>query len=659
MNSTPSSKEEIIRRFATDRQLAHAILFAHRHPDESPPFHGKVVDLWHSASKRVLTEVFRGGAKSTLAEEAIVIMACMREVHNVVIGGENEPRAIERLGAIKHEFETNDYIPELFGNLVGATWAERKIVLTNGVCIQALGRGQSMRGVKYLDQRPDLFFGDDLEDEEAVATPEAREKFMRWLLRVVIPALAPGARMRIAGTRLDPESAIVKISQWPDWEKTRIPWEYKDKDTGERRATWPARFPLEHIDTTREQFAQAGDLNGYQREYMCEALDPGSQNFTPDMIKIEPTPRTWQATYAFVDPARTTNKVTSAHTGWCVWSWVGNKMIVWDAGGELWMPDKIVDQLFVIDDAYSPIDIGVEEDGLNEFIMQPIRAEQVRRGYMLPVRALRAPREMNKQSFIKGLQPFFKAGEVVFAKPLPVLEQQLLAFPTGRVDVPNALAYALRMRPGAPVYESFGVQHITETLPVMPRAPLWLALGGTSQFTTAALCQFVDGAVHVLWDSVREGDPGATLHDMVQAANLYAGRALTYVAGPAHFSDHDTVGMRGAARKIPIELRKGVAETSGRDEVRALLKKQVRGMPALRIAHQARTTLNAFAGGFAYEVQKNGMLGDFPRNGMHRTLVEGIETFAGLLRVADVDADQNRNYDYTPDGRRYLSALAR
>ena len=657
MFSTSDPREDLILALGRDRRLAHATLFGHRHPDETPSFHYEAIDLWHSAHPRVLTEMFRGAGKSTLAEEAVVTMACLREVKNVVIGGENEPRAIERLASIKHEFETNDFIRELFGDLVGPTWAERKIILANGTIIHALGRGQSMRGTKYLDQRPDLFFGDDLEDEEAVSTPEARDKFMRWFMRVVMPALDPHARVRIAGTRLDPESLVVKLASFPNWRCTRIPWEHKDPETGERRATWPARFPLAKIDQTRVEFEQAGDMNGYQREYMCEAIDPASQIFTSDMFKVEPVVRTWQAVYGFVDPARTTKLKTSATTGWAVWSWVANRLIVWDGGGSLWKPDEIVNKLFTLDEEYEPVELGVEEDGLNEFIMQPIRHEQTRRGYMLPVRPMKAPREMNKESFIKGLQPFFRAGEVIFAKPLPELQAQFLSFPTGRIDGPNALAYALRMRPGAPVYDQFNTGNVAETLSVLPRAPLWLALNATPQYTTGVLCQLVDGAVQVLWDNVREGDPGAALVPLVQAASLHAGRSVTFVAGPRHFTDHDAIGIRGAARKVPIELRIGAPELDGRDELRALLKLQVKGMPALRVAHQARWTLNALSGGYAYEVQRSGQLSDFTREGPHRTLMEGLETFAGLLRSAAVDGENDRHYARTATGARYLTSL--
>ena len=647
-------RQQIILKLARDRPLAHATLFQHRHPSETPEFHHELIRHWHSDVPKFLAMAFRGGAKSTIGEECLIVEALLREFHNGIILGDSETRAKERLTSIKHEFESNEIIHELFGDMVGPTWGETKIVLSNGVAIQAYGAGQSLRGVKHHQYRPDRVFIDDLEDEESVATPEARDKKLKYLVKVVLPAMSKNnGRIRMNATPLDPEALPMKLQKASDWVTKVYPIKSRDPTTGAWRATWPDHFPMSEINRMEQEYAQLGASKEFAQEYMCEAVDPASQTFTPDMFRVEPVVRTWQATYAFVDPARTV-KNTSASTGWAVWSWINSRLIVWDAGAGVWMPDQIVDQLFVIDQEFSPVSIGVEEDGLNEFIMQPIRQEQARRGYMLPVLAMKAPR--GKIDFIKGLQPFFKAKEVVFAKPLPDLQQQLVSFPTGRIDAPNALAYALRMRPGAVVYDAFSVGNIAEDLPVLSRAPLWLALNATPQFTTAALCQLVNGAVHVLWDNVREGDPGTTLHDVIQSASLFAGQNMTFCAGPRHFSDHDTVGLRGAAAKIPVALRRGAPELNGRDEVRALLRRQIRGVPALRVAHAARWTLNAFSGGYAFEILKTGQLSDFTRVGPHRTLVEGLESFAGLLRSAIADGDETRHYDRTASGARYLTA---
>jgi len=112
MNKPITPHGEVILKLARNPQLAHAVLFGHRHPNETPEFHKEIIDLWHSDEPRVAIKAFRGAAKSTLAEEAIIIGACLRKFKNCIILGETEERAIERLRAIKYEFEHNEKIQE-------------------------------------------------------------------------------------------------------------------------------------------------------------------------------------------------------------------------------------------------------------------------------------------------------------------------------------------------------------------------------------------------------------------------------------------------------------------------------------------------------------------------------------------------------------------
>ena len=80
------------------------------------------------------------------------------------------------------------------------------------------------------------------------------------------------------------------------------------------------------------------------------------------------------------------------------------------------------------------------------------------------------------------------------------------------------------------------------------------------------------------------------------------------------------------------------------------------------MSSHARWTLNGFAAGFARGADKRtGALLDEPEDNEYRTLIEGIESFAGLvsLGVSDVQdpGASGKNYSETSDGRRYISAL--
>src|SRR4051812_48480218 len=114
-----NAKQEVILKLGRDRRLAHNVLFRRRHPDETPEFHLDMIDLWRSSDPRVLIMALREGAKSTVGEEEIILDACYQSFHNAIIVGETFDRAADRLRAIKHELEYNDFLIELFGGMKG------------------------------------------------------------------------------------------------------------------------------------------------------------------------------------------------------------------------------------------------------------------------------------------------------------------------------------------------------------------------------------------------------------------------------------------------------------------------------------------------------------------------------------------------------------
>jgi hypothetical protein len=221
------------------------------------------------------------------------------------------------------------------------------------------------------------------------------------------------------------------------------------------------------------------------------------------------------------------------------------------------------------------------------------------------------------------------------------------------------------MRPGVVVYDGFSSSCVFEQLAVRPSTPVYLAINATSGHTTAVAVQVVDACLHILSDYVREGDPGANLRSILVEAQVALGDRLDLVAGPEHWLGYDTVGLRAAASAIPARLRRGGALAAGREEFRALLSRQHKGSPAIRIAASAGTgqntgtsarwTLNALAAGYAFPVDKRGRLADEPAPGVYRTLMEGLEAFTALMKTSTVS--DRVNIRYTEGGQSYVSAL--
>lgn len=657
MTMLPEERKEFLDAFDTSRWTAHHLLFKKRHPEESPEFHREIIERFHDGHARDLVMAFRGGGKSTLAEETIIIKALFGEFKNGIIVGSSYERAVERLRTIKHELENNDLIIALFGEQMGATWTENRIVLANGSMLQAYGRGQSLRGAKHLDTRPDFCLVDDFEEEDSVRTEESKSRTMSWFMAVLLPAMNPKAKIVVVGTPLDYDSVLVKLSKEREWRTLTFPIEHINQG-GERKASWPDRFPLNEIDIIRDRYERMGKLREYAQEYLCKAEEESEKAFNPAMFKVEPRPRSWEPVYIMLDPARTVGP-KSAHTGVGAWSWIGNRLHVWDAFGGFLRPDEIIKCIFDLNDRYNPVEIGVEEDGLNEFLMQPIRQEIAKRGLLIPIKAIKAPK--GKLDFIKGLQPFFNAGEVTFQNPFPDLQSQLLNFPTGRIDVPNALAYALKIGKGISVYEEFSQKNITQN---PTHGKTFLILGYDNLISTGALVTYSQNTIHIVKDYAVEGELLTSAIELLQLASLDQNAPYQIILEPHHFDTYRGSGLPAKLQRFSLPVIAGGDPEKGREMLKELMMAPRKDGYGLQVSALAPWTLRALSGGYHYPFDKRGQGQTEATRNQYRALMEAIESFAGNLQsvtrsLQEGMEDDNIQYDYTKSGRKFISAMPR
>lgn len=656
-------RDELVHAYADDRVLAHETVFeGPRHKHKTPEFHREIITDFHSSAPLLAWIVFRGGGKSTIAEEAIVLQAALREFRNCLIVGASEPKAQERLHAIRRQFEKNEYLRYAFDDLRGQPWADDSLELSTGITIKAMGRGQAIRGTKNEDFRPDLILVDDIEDLQSVATPEGRKKVSDWFHDELLPSGDAGLRVRMLANDMHPECIANELEKpGSGFVVKRYPWIYPDPVTGEPRAMWPDRFPLAEINRTRDRYYSQGKAGLYASNYLCRSERAEDKPFRREQFRYAgvadcpPITRTWQPVWGMFDPARSVRE-TAATTGHAAWSRIAQRTIVWESWAKRMLPSEIVDAIFAFNDEYHPVGIGVEVDGLNEWLMQPIRERQAKLGIVLPILPVKAPK--GKFDFIRGLQFGFIAREIVFAKGLPDLEAQLVGFPSGYIDAPNALAYCQRLGATAPIYDDFTMEHVAEDIEVSASRPAWLCLNATPALVTGILVQLVEGGIRIIADWVREGEPGAIAADILKEANLELPRgSCRLVAGPQHFEKYGNAGLVQAFRRVPKEVQLGHLPDAGRHEARLLLRRMSRGMPAFRVSSRARWTLNGLAGGFARAV-KNGQLMEYPEAGTYQILIEGLESFLGMMQSVADDTGAGRVNATAADGRQFFSALA-
>ncbi len=446
----------------------HQLVFQGRREERTPRFHYAVLEALRSDDRLVAIQAFRGAAKTSLGEETMLMELLEGRAGYGLIVGNSLDSAIERVETIKYEIETNEMIALRYGHQVGPMWRQGEIELANGAKLKAFGVGQQIRGKKEKhSRRPDFILCDDLEDEENARTDEARRKLMSWFLRALLPALHPKkGRLRVIGTPMGPDSLMVKLARHKGFRTLRFP--ILDA-SGE--SMWPERFATAEVENIRRLYVEAGDGDGFEQEYMLNPVGKENRVFQTEKVgRMSAALMPQGPVVSACDPARKAiGKV--ARTGHAVYSWVGDTLYVREAKGYYHKPSQTIDELFRLNRRWAPVEMGIEKDGLEDYLMEPLSVAMTEKGDVLPVVALAAPRDRDKTTFILGLQPFLEAGRIVVSEFCEDLVAEMEAFPRGRVDVLNALAYAVRTRKGKSLYNV--VLRKTEC-PVIPSRDKWL-----------------------------------------------------------------------------------------------------------------------------------------------------------------------------------------
>jgi len=615
----------LIDQILRDPVAAHHYFFEHRHTDISPDYFEEVLlDIWDFTNPKLLEMIFRGGAKSTILEEAAILFGCLGLIKYCVIVGASEPMGADRLTAIKHEFESNERLIDVFGNLPGQVWGYTRALLKNNVLYQAKGVSQSFRGAKHLDQRPDMLLLDDIETDESMGKEgEGGDKVLNWIMTVAMPAMDRKRQIiRMAATPVHPNAACVQLSKDPSWTTHKIPVYHYPPDSTTPVSAWEDRFPLKDMLTMKEEYERLGRAREFAQEYLCDAEHAKTKAFDVTTLPVNSDlHHSFEPTVLIVDPARTV-KTTSSLTGYVVASFANARMTVWEAFGNLDRPSDIIENIFRLHALHNLTFIGVERDGLEEFVLQPLRQEMLRRNTFLPLIPLKAPK--NKHEFIRSLQPFITGGDIVLAKPCPQLQAQLQNFPAGKNDTLNALAYVPRMFPGQPVYQGFDPALQTAILDELghtrANTPALYAVAATSTEAAAVAVSQTRQATIILAGVVIEGAPGTAVPEALAHVRTLVARPGGVVI-PRALHTYDTIGVAAVLRS------QGETPSTGADPARARAQLQsLIDARKLQVAEQASWVLRALTGGYTYDTDAK-----TPKQNAYRTLMEAVEAVVPIF----------------------------
>lgn len=193
----------------------------------------------------------------------------VREINVMVLVGKSQTNANTLLADIQSELQFNQrYINDFGEQYQIGHWSEGSFVTRDGCAFFALGRGQSPRGLRYRDARPDYVVIDDLDDDELIQNEQRVNKLTDWVKEALFGVLDGGrGRFIMVGNLIGADSVLQRISDTPGVHVSQV--NIYDENGN---VTWSEKWTKEEVQAM-ERFM---GFRSFQKEYMNNPITEGT-----------------------------------------------------------------------------------------------------------------------------------------------------------------------------------------------------------------------------------------------------------------------------------------------------------------------------------------------------------------------------------------------
>lgn len=332
-----------------------------------------------------------------------------REINVMVLVSKSEDMAITLLGDIQAELQFNQRYINDYGNQISfGDWKDGEFVTTDGTAFFARGRGQSPRGLRYKQFRPDYVIMDDLDDDTLVENESRVRKMIDWVKEALYGTLDGGrGRFMMVGNRIHKNSVLANIAKAENIVHNQV--NILDKNGN---PTWHQKYTLEEI-ARMEQFQ---GYRSFQKEYMNNPITEGAvfKNNWIQYKKMLPLNK-YEEQVIYIDPSfksSTKNDYKAAKH----WAKTGNEFHCIKAFVRQCTVTELVrwcyDYYEKIRDK-AAITFYMEANFMQDMILDAFDEEGKKRGFLLPIRADKRAKP-DKFQRIESISPFWERGFVYY-----------------------------------------------------------------------------------------------------------------------------------------------------------------------------------------------------------------------------------------------------
>lgn len=199
---------------------------------DAPDFHRELTsyldDFLVNVTNRIAWSVPRGHAKSTYLSNMYPIYNVVYNLRKfIVILSETHDGSRQFTDFVNNQLKDNAKLREDFGELMSEGRDNKKdnadkFITKNNVMIASGSTQKQLRGMRFLNARPDMIILDDLESEKNTNTPELRQKNLTWYTKTVNPLGDPARTAFIyMGTLVNPNGLLPYVMQRADFKSKR------------------------------------------------------------------------------------------------------------------------------------------------------------------------------------------------------------------------------------------------------------------------------------------------------------------------------------------------------------------------------------------------------------------------------------------------------
>ncbi len=252
-------------------------------------FHKEMVFSLQEIEDNLVIAAFRGSGKSTIVSLAYVIWSMIGKSNKrfVVICSNTSRQAELLMFNIKNTLEIHPLLKDDLGPFseFSEEWNVSSLVFKKyDAKIMAISVNESVRGIRYKNQRPDLIILDDVETLDSVRTEENRDKLNTWFDRDIIPLGDEKTNIIVIGTIMTTGSLIQTLNERIKLKLLAGSSKRYPIVDEKWKILWPERWKTKRdIENYRKKFGIVDRT--WETEYLLNDYVEEDQIVKPEMIK--------------------------------------------------------------------------------------------------------------------------------------------------------------------------------------------------------------------------------------------------------------------------------------------------------------------------------------------------------------------------------------